>query len=155
MDLIDLINEFKSDIDNIGNAIREKTYKTEKIPFKKMSEELLNISNANDFDQKLIDKTLTNITRDDLQGITQIGDYAFYKCNSLNTVEIPSDIISIGVGAFEGCENLRTIEMFSSVPPTLGDNAFPSNLQQILVEKEDLSIYMLSWSKYSDKIKEK
>ncbi len=39
-------------------------------------------------------------------GITSIGDYAFYGCSSLTDVKIPNSIMSIGMRAFYGCEIL-------------------------------------------------
>lgn len=33
-------------------------------------------------------------------GITTIGDYAFYNCSSLNNLSIPNSVKHIGYGAF-------------------------------------------------------
>lgn len=40
---------------------------------------------------------------------TQIGDYAFYSCSGLASIEIPASIVSIGHDAFYECKNLKTI----------------------------------------------
>lgn len=42
-----------------------------------------------------------------ITGDSSIGDYAFYKCNSLTSVEIPNNIKSIGSGVFYGCRCLQ------------------------------------------------
>ncbi len=41
--------------------------------------------------------------------VTGIGQYAFYKCSSLNSVFIPESVTSIGVSAFGGCSALDTL----------------------------------------------
>ena len=40
-------------------------------------------------------------------GMTSIGKYAFYNCDSLESVTIPDSVTSIGEGAFSGCDNLE------------------------------------------------
>ena len=41
--------------------------------------------------------------------VTSIGGYAFWGCNSLTSVNIPSSVTSIGEGAFAGCSSLKSI----------------------------------------------
>ncbi len=48
-------------------------------------------------------------------GVTSIGDYAFYNCTNLQSIEIPSSVTSIGDYAFYYCTNLQSIEIPSSV----------------------------------------
>ena len=43
------------------------------------------------------------------KGVTAIGDYAFFDCTSLTSVEIPSSVTEIGNSAFEGCSSLTSI----------------------------------------------
>ena len=42
-------------------------------------------------------------------GVTSIGNYAFYGCTGLTSIEVPSNITSIGSAAFDGCTNLTSI----------------------------------------------
>ena len=55
--------------------------------------------------------------------VTSIGNYAFYGCSSLESIEIPSSVTSIGYRAFERCSSLASIEIPSSVT-SIGNNAF-------------------------------
>lgn len=48
-------------------------------------------------------------------GVTEINDYAFYNCKSINQVNIHENVVSIGCSAFYGCNislyiNSKTIE---------------------------------------------
>ena len=56
-------------------------------------------------------------------GVTSIGDSAFYNCSSLASIEIPSSVTSIGDSAFFDCSSLTSIEIPSSVT-SIGDSAF-------------------------------
>ena len=55
--------------------------------------------------------------------MTSIGSYTFYKCSSLTTVTIPSNVTSIGIWAFYGCKSLTTIMIPNSVM-SIGTLAF-------------------------------
>ncbi len=52
-------------------------------------------------------------------GVTSIGDYAFYNCVNLTSVTIPNNVTSIGNGAFDGCSNLNTITNHATIPQPL------------------------------------
>ncbi len=58
-------------------------------------------------------------------GITSIGNYAFYRCLSLTTVTIPSGVTSIGREAFAWCYNLTSITIPNSIT-NIGEMAFCS-----------------------------
>jgi len=58
-------------------------------------------------------------------GITSIGDYAFYLCASLAGVTIPNSVTSIGYGAFNSCTSLASVTIGNSVT-SIGDHAFSS-----------------------------
>ena len=56
-------------------------------------------------------------------GITKIGDYAFYSCNKLTGVVIPDGVTNIGFRAFCCCENLVSVKIPESVK-RIGQEAF-------------------------------
>ena len=56
-------------------------------------------------------------------GITSIGDNAFYGCSSLITITLPESILSIGERAFYNCSSLTTITLPDSLT-SIGERAF-------------------------------
>ena len=68
-----------------------------------------------------------------LNGITSIGDYAFYLITT-NSVTIPSSVTSIGIYAFRGTR-IQSITIPSSVT-SIGEYAFQmcSNLRLVILE---------------------
>lgn len=66
---------------------------------------------------QVADKSVTEITADDLEGATSIRDHLFSRCMSLSNVNLPDTVTSIGDYAFEYCpitslylsKNLTTI----------------------------------------------
>ena len=58
-------------------------------------------------------------------GITEIGEYAFYNHTNLETVAIPNSVTYIGRGAFVGCSNLKVVYA-SEVLILNNPHAFPS-----------------------------
>lgn len=56
-------------------------------------------------------------------GVTTIGNYAFYFCQKLTSVSIPNSVTSIGSYAFDGCSSLISIMIPNSVT-SIGEDAF-------------------------------
>lgn len=80
-------------------------------------------------------------------GISKIGNYAFYECDSLLGVVIPSWVDSIGKSAFEGCSLVEEIKLPSEVTD-LGSRAFSGceKLTSIVIPEGFITIksYMFS-----------
>ena len=55
-------------------------------------------------------------------GITAVGDMAFYECAALTVVNLPDSVATVGVSAFAGCEALETVHLPRVT--TLGNYAF-------------------------------
>ena len=56
-------------------------------------------------------------------GVTSIGNVAFYGCSSLTSVELPSSVMSIGTAAFKDCSSLTSVELPFGVT-SIGNSAF-------------------------------
>ena len=70
---------------------------------------------------KCLDRNATSVTIP--EGVTKIGDYAFYGCESLASVVIPSSVTEIDDDAFYGCKSLSSVVIPSSVTK-IGRGAF-------------------------------
>ena len=57
------------------------------------------------------------------QGVTSIGDLAFWDCSGLTSVTIPDGVTSIGGDAFSGCAALTSVTIPGSVT-NVGQDAF-------------------------------
>ncbi|GHT39447.1 hypothetical protein AGMMS49965_05470 [Bacteroidia bacterium] len=58
-------------------------------------------------------------------GVTSIGNYAFWQCNGFTSVTIPNSVTSIGSYAFSSCSGLSSITIPNNVT-SIGDYAFSS-----------------------------
>ena len=81
-------------------------------------------SNDENF-KKAVDRSITSITADMLEGVTNIKNAAFVYCDFLTSVEIPNSVTNIGVSAFSSCRSLANVKMSNSVT-NIGNSAFGS-----------------------------
>lgn len=107
----------------------------------------------------VIDKSVTSITADDLTGITSIGLYAFYDCQSLTSITVPASITSIGDHAFQcgSSTNKVTITMLGSTPPTIAATTMQyDNIASIVVPAGASAAYTAAanWSNFAALITE-
>lgn len=72
--------------------------------------------------------------------VTNIGNSAFYFCESLTSINIPNSVTNIGDNAFCGCESLTKIKIPNSVT-NIGHAAFswceniPSKIQSDIINR--------------------
>lgn len=107
----------------------------------------------------VIDKSVTAITADDLTGITSIGLYAFYDCQSLTSITVPASVTSIGDHAFQcgSSTNKVTITMLGSTPPTIAVTTMQyDNIASIVVPAGASAAYTAAanWSNFATLITE-
>ncbi|WP_298542299.1 leucine-rich repeat domain-containing protein [uncultured Porphyromonas sp.] len=67
------------------------------------------------------------------EGVTRIGDYAFYNCTELTSVEIPEGVTQIGESAFACCQSLESVTIPGSVTE-IGEGAFESCDSMMVLE---------------------
>ena len=60
------------------------------------------------------------------EGMTSIGDLAFYHCMALTSVTIPESVTHIGDGAFSGCKALRDVTISSGATEVSWGSVFQS-----------------------------
>ena len=67
------------------------------------------------------------------EGITSIGDMAFYDCDNLTDVKLPKGIERIGSNAFADCESLKNIELPDSLTEIDDEAFYASGIKEITV----------------------
>ena len=107
----------------------------------------------------VIEKSVTEITADDLEGITSIGLYAFYDCQNLTSITVPASVTSIGDHAFQcgSSTNKVTITMLGSTPPTIAATTMQyDNIASIVVPAGASAAYTAAanWSNFATLITE-
>lgn len=113
-------NEYLIENDMIDNSYQlNKNYKyfvptvtfhfsIEKIDIKKLIEKLPNVTKIEDLTFKYC-FALKRVSFESSNSLTSIGIQAFYGCESLSRISIPSSVISIGKEAFNSCSILMSI----------------------------------------------
>lgn len=124
----------QSTLTAIGDSIRAKSGLTEAISPLDMPSAIASISSGGESDdllKGLIERSATEFVIPN--GITKIGDYAFYG-SDLKSITIPNSVTSIGSSAFHYCNRLTDITIPNSVT-SIGNSAFHycMNLKSITI----------------------
>jgi hypothetical protein len=72
---------------------------------------------------QVLAKTVTELSLNDMEGVTNIGKCAFENCKKLQSVVFPSGLLGIGETAFYGCSLIKKITIPASVK-TISKGAF-------------------------------
>lgn len=101
----------KSTAQAICDAVKVKEGATEGVPFNEVAKRVLALPTASGENKlaQLAEGTLTEITAEDLQGVTKIRRYCFSNSANLIYIELPSTITSIQYYAFNQCSNLKNV----------------------------------------------
>jgi hypothetical protein len=103
---------------------------------------------------KIVDRTIDEYIDDE---ITNIGNYAFYNCSKLTTVDLP-ETTSIDGYAFYNCKSLTTVILRNTerVATLSSTNVFAGAANAIIYVPDSLvDSYKAAnnWSAYADRIK--
>lgn len=90
-----------STLEGIGNAVREKEGSTEPIPVNALADRIgaLQIGGDEKFKQ-LLNRTITEITAEDLKDCTVIPQYALANCKNLKKITIPNTVVEFAQYSF-------------------------------------------------------
>ena len=77
-------------------------------------------------------------------------DDAFYGCNGLTAITIPSSVTTIGQSAFYGCDNLVTVKMESETPVTIMEETFSNRTNATLYVPAGSSVAYQSANYWKD-----
>ena len=81
-------------------------------------------------------------------GVTEIGDYAFSGCTSLQSIVLPDSVTEIGFCAFSGCTSLQSVVIPDGVTE-IGGWAFSgcTSLQSVVLPD---GVTEIGWNAFSD-----
>lgn len=128
---------------------------------------------------KVVDKSIEGeITAADLQGATQIGDYAFAWCKKITSITIPDSVTSISqyamaysslqnvvigsgitnmsISLFNNCQALKKIKILAITPPKIQSSTFQGTPSTCIYEVPAASVEAYkaatNWSNYANQI---
>ena len=89
-------------------------------------------------DYAFYDKNITSVIIP--EGVTEIGNSAFWSCNDLTDIDIPSTVVTIKDGAFSLCNSLKTIVLPDGMEEISDSFSYCSNLKSVTFPKNLKSI---------------
>ena len=86
------------------------------------------------------------------EGVTEIGDYAFYYCENLRSIRFPTSLTRIGAFAFTGCNGLDSLDIPASVR-LIEHSAFCycRNIQSLNIQSDSINIAAFAFG-FCDKL---
>lgn len=162
----------------LGDAIRKKTGKTEKMSIEEMAKTIREMGGSDepgilqwlndeseivvpDGIKELPDGKFQNMKLQKItlpESLTSIGNECFRSASNLKSIRIPKNVTRIGDSCFQHCSSLMSVILEPTTPPDIGSgNPFNSTngLLDIGVPSAALSTYKndSKWSKLSSKIR--
>lgn len=64
---------------------------------------------------EMVAKTVTTLTEEDMEGVTSIGGYSFFRATTLESIFIPEGVKTLGESAFGYCTALHTMYLPSTI----------------------------------------
>ena len=137
----------KSTLEAIGSALRNKEGTTDLIPVNTLADRIAALPSGVSKLPQVIDKTITEITAEDLAGATSIDNYAFAYCSSLTSITIPDSVTSIKMHSFKECKKLTSVTIPNSVT-SIGYGAFDqcTSLTSVIIPNSVTSIENYAFS---------
>lgn len=86
------------------------------------------------------------------EGVTEIGDYAFYYCENLRSISLPTSLTRIGAFAFTGCNGIDSIDIPASVR-SIEHSAFCycRNIQSLNIQSDSIDVAAFAFG-FCDKL---
>lgn len=121
---------------------------------------ILEISGSGEMENYLVSKEPWYSVRSEIkavivsEGVTTVGNGAFYDCSNLTSVTLPSTLTSVGSNAFADCEGLESIVLPANLAK-IGEMAFyASGIREIAIPASVTSIGVdaFGWCDYLAKI---
>ncbi|MBO5405105.1 MAG: leucine-rich repeat domain-containing protein, partial [Paludibacteraceae bacterium] len=81
--------------------------------------------------------------------VTKIGNSAFNACSSLSSIILSENLTAIGDWAFDDCNNLKEVICYALQPPTISKYTFPGFAPWVYVPTESIERYKAAseWKK--------
>lgn len=103
---------------------------------------------SSDLINGIIDKSITTIKMKDLDGLTTIGERAFYNCKSLTDVELPDTISSIDRYAFGSCSAIKKITMPIDAALTYDSFSGVNKVEEIIITAGNTGVLKSTYTYY-------
>ena len=88
-------------------------------------------------------------TTTEQSSITEIGNYAFYKCSSLAQVVIPENVTNIGSGAYGYCSSLDILYVNEKLQQVASDAFYSSSMKDVILNTNNEFVKNMNWSSHN------
>lgn len=90
---------------------------------------------------------LTSVTFAENSQLTTIGEFAFYQCTSLKSIDIPDSVTIIGEQAFNSCSSLESVEISENATQLLESTFFQcTSLKSVIIPDSVTTVGMSVFS---------